>query len=61
MMGYVGLTLSDADRHRVQASTAGDVLATVDRHTALVWQAACFPRGPVALTHTKPLTCAALS
>lgn len=44
-----------------QASASGQVLATIDRHTALVWTADNFPKAPLALTHTKPLTCAALS
>lgn len=48
-------------RSRRQASPGAELLATVDRHTALVWQADSFPRNPLALTHTKALTCAALS
>ncbi|KAI7840770.1 hypothetical protein COHA_005584 [Chlorella ohadii] len=46
---------------RLVASASGQILATVDRHTALVWAADTFPKHPLALTHTKPLTCAALS
>ena len=45
----------------LQASSCGQVLATVDRHTAMIWQADRFPHSPLVLTHTKPLTCAALS
>jgi NET1-associated nuclear protein 1 (U3 small nucleolar RNA-associated protein 17) len=48
-------------RTDLQASASGQVLATIDRHTALVWTADKFPKAPLALTHTKPLTCAALS
>lgn len=44
-----------------QASACGDLLATVDRHSVLIWQVASFPQKPLVLTHTKPVVCVALS
>ena len=42
-------------------SRNGEWVATVDRHTVLLWQAGDFSRPALTLTHTKALTCVALS
>ncbi|KAL4433604.1 hypothetical protein ABPG75_000045 [Micractinium tetrahymenae] len=46
---------------RLVAAHCSQLLATVDRHTAMVWRMDRFPQSPLVLTHTKQLTCAALS
>ncbi len=45
----------------LQAAQSGELLAAVDRHTAMVWRMDRFPQNPLVLTHTKMLTCAALT
>ncbi|KAI3434503.1 hypothetical protein D9Q98_002578 [Chlorella vulgaris] len=37
-------------------SACGQLLASINRHTATVWQATSFPHHPLIVTHTKPLT-----
>ncbi|KAL4450611.1 hypothetical protein ABPG77_000967 [Micractinium sp. CCAP 211/92] len=46
---------------RLVAAQSSELLAAVDRHTAMVWRMDRFPQNPLVLTHTKKLTCAALT
>ena len=45
----------------IAASASGNLVATFDRHTVLVWTAEQFGKVPaLALHHTKPITCIAI-
>eukprot|EP00887_Chlorella_sp_A99_P001575 scaffold8.g1575.t1 len=68
MLSY-SLATGKAGEHRskvsapreLTASRDGKWVATVDRHTVLLWRTADFARPALALAHTKPLTCVAIS
>ncbi|GAB4821000.1 hypothetical protein N2152v2_008046 [Parachlorella kessleri] len=43
------------------ASGSGGHVAVADKHSVLVWAAAGFTKRPLTLTHTRPITCVAIS